>query len=146
MDRREDRRRKRRCARPEYTGAAASDPHRSRLRDAVGQAAGHTVDRGLHGHERHAQAERRLNQGLDAGLTISGAKEILVQLYAYAGFPRSLNALGELMKVVDARKQRGVQDAPGRAPGPVPTGRELLARSEERRVGKEGRSGWAPDR
>ena len=68
-----------------------------------------------------------LNEGLDAGLSISDAKEILVQLYAYAGFPRSLNALGELMKVVEARKQRGVQDAPGRNPGPLPTGKELLA-------------------
>ena len=69
-----------------------------------------------------------LNQGLDAGLTISEAKEILVQLYAYAGFPRSLNALGELMKVLDARKQRGIQDAPGSAPSrPVPKGDALLA-------------------
>ncbi|MFW9265871.1 cupin domain-containing carboxymuconolactone decarboxylase family protein [Pseudomonas sp. NR3] len=69
-----------------------------------------------------------LNQGLDAGLTVSEAKEILVQLYAYSGFPRSLNALGELMKVVEARKQRGVQDEPGREPtGPIPTGDALLA-------------------
>ncbi|MVV49908.1 cupin domain-containing protein [Pseudomonas sp. PB120] len=69
-----------------------------------------------------------LNQGLDAGLTVSEAKEILVQLYAYSGFPRSLNALGELMKVVEARKQRGVQDYPGREPGRViPVGDELLA-------------------
>ncbi|TFZ00126.1 carboxymuconolactone decarboxylase family protein [Ramlibacter humi] len=68
-----------------------------------------------------------LNEGLDAGLTVSDAREILVQLYAYAGFPRSLNALGELMKVLDARKQRGVQDAPGRDPAPVPRGQELLA-------------------
>jgi alkylhydroperoxidase/carboxymuconolactone decarboxylase family protein YurZ len=68
-----------------------------------------------------------LNQGLDAGLTISEAKEILVQLYAYVGFPRSLNALGELMKVVEARKQRGIQDAPGHEPSrAVPTGDELL--------------------
>lgn len=74
-----------------------------------------------------AQLNAALNQGLDAGLTVSDTKEILVQLYAYTGFPRTLNALGELMKVVDARKQRGVQDAPGRDPGPVPTGRELLA-------------------
>jgi alkylhydroperoxidase/carboxymuconolactone decarboxylase family protein YurZ len=64
-----------------------------------------------------AQLNAALNQGLDAGLTVSDTKEILVQLYAYTGFPRSLNALGELMKVVDARKQRGVQDAPGRDPG-----------------------------
>ena len=69
-----------------------------------------------------------LNQGLDAGLTVSDAKEILVQLYAYAGFPRSLNALGELMKVVEARKQRGIHDAPGRAPAkPIPKGDALLA-------------------
>ena len=68
-----------------------------------------------------------LNQGLDAGLTISDTKEILVQMYAYAGFPRSLNALGELMKVLDARRQRGVQDAPGRDPAAVPAGKELLA-------------------
>jgi quercetin dioxygenase-like cupin family protein len=68
-----------------------------------------------------------LNQGLDAGLTISESKEVLVQLYAYAGFPRSLNALGELLKVVEARKQRGVQDLPGREAGrTVATGNELI--------------------
>lgn len=69
-----------------------------------------------------------LHQGLDAGLTISEAKEILVHLYAYVGFPRSLNALGELLKVVDARKQRGIEDAPGREPSrAIPTGDQLLA-------------------
>lgn len=69
-----------------------------------------------------------LNQGLDAGLTISEVKEVLVQLYAYVGFPRSLNALGELMKVVEARKQRGIQDASGHEPSrAIPTGDELLA-------------------
>lgn len=69
-----------------------------------------------------------LNQGLDAGLSISEAKEILVQLYAYSGFPRSLNALGELMKVVEARKQRGIQDTAGREPSrAIPSGDELLA-------------------
>ena len=69
-----------------------------------------------------------LNQGLDAGLTVSEAKEILVQLYAYAGFPKSLNALGELLKVVQARQQRGIQDAPGREPSrAIPTGDALVA-------------------
>ena len=34
-----------------------------------------------------------LNAGLDAGLTLSEVKEILLQLYAYCGFPRSLNGL-----------------------------------------------------
>ncbi len=69
-----------------------------------------------------------LNQGLDAGLTVSEAKEVLVQLYAYVGFPKSLNALGELMKVVEARQQRGIQDAPGREPSrAIPTGDALVA-------------------
>ena len=69
-----------------------------------------------------------LNQGLDAGLTISEAKEVLVQLCAYVGFPKSLNALGELLKVVEARRQRGIQDAPGREPSrAIPTGGDLAA-------------------
>jgi 4-carboxymuconolactone decarboxylase len=69
-----------------------------------------------------------LNEGLDAGMSVSEAKEILVQLYAYVGFPKSLNALGELLKVTEARKQRGIKDAPGREPTrPAPTGDELIA-------------------
>jgi 4-carboxymuconolactone decarboxylase len=41
---------------------------------------------------------------------------------------RSLNALGELMKVVDARKQRGLQDVQGQTPvRPIPRGDALLA-------------------
>ena len=69
-----------------------------------------------------------LHAGLDAGLSISDAREVLVQLYAYVGFPKSLNALGELLKVVEARKQRGIQDAPGREPSrPIPTGDALVA-------------------
>lgn len=75
-----------------------------------------------------ARLNAALNQGLDAGLTLSEAKEVLVQLYAYAGFPKSLNALGELLKVVEVRKQRGIQDAPGREPSrAIPTGNELIA-------------------
>jgi 4-carboxymuconolactone decarboxylase len=73
------------------------------------------------------QLSAALNEGLDAGLTISDAKEILVQMYAYTGFPRSLNALSELMKVLEARKHAGVQDAVGQEPGPRPVGKELLA-------------------
>lgn len=67
-----------------------------------------------------------LNKGLDAGLSVAEAKEVLVQLYAYAGFPRALNALGELMKVLDERRSRGLKDAPGREAGAVPVGAALL--------------------
>ena len=69
-----------------------------------------------------------LNQGLDAGLTVSEIREILVQLYAYAGFPRSLNALSELIRVLEDRKQRGIQDPLGREPErTIPKGDALLA-------------------
>lgn len=69
-----------------------------------------------------------LNAGLDAGLTISDAREVLVQLYAYAGFPRSLNALAELKRVVDERKANGKKDALGREPSkPALKGDALMA-------------------
>lgn len=55
-----------------------------------------------------------LNAGLDAGLTINESKEILVQLYAYCGFPRSLNGINALMAVVDQRKALGKNDPVGK--------------------------------
>jgi 4-carboxymuconolactone decarboxylase len=104
------------------TPAAASAQALSRTQQAIAPIAAATAVGDI------PQLNAVLNQGLDAGLTVSEAKEVLVQLYAYAGFPRSLNALGELMKVLDARRQRGVQDAPGRDPSvPLPVGKELLA-------------------
>ena len=42
--------------------------------------------------------ETALGRALDNGLTVSEAKEALSQLYAYTGFPRSLNALGHFAK------------------------------------------------
>ena len=41
-----------------------------------------------------------LNKGLDDGLTVNEIKEVLVHLYAYTGFPRSLNALSAFMETV----------------------------------------------
>jgi 4-carboxymuconolactone decarboxylase len=71
---------------------------------------------------------KALEEALDAGLTVSETKEVLVQLYAYAGFPRCLNALGQLMKVVQERRDRGIQDEQGASPaGPIPKGDALLA-------------------
>lgn len=47
--------------------------------------------------------EKALNKGLDEGLTVNEIKEILVQMYAYCGFPRSLNGLKTFKNVVDLR-------------------------------------------
>ncbi len=66
-----------------------------------------------------------LAAGLDAGVTINEFKEILVQVYAYCGFPRSLNALETLRTLVQERKEQGIQDAEGKLSEPLPEGRSL---------------------
>ena len=47
--------------------------------------------------------EPAVRQALDNGVTINELKEAFSQLYAYTGFPRSLNALGILSKVLENR-------------------------------------------
>ncbi len=56
----------------------------------------------------------QLNAGLDSGLTINEIKEALVQLYAYCGFPRSLNAINTFKTVLDERKAKGINDVEGK--------------------------------
>lgn len=56
----------------------------------------------------------QLNNGLDAGLTINEIKEALVQLYAYCGFPRSLNAINTFKAVLDDRNLNGLKDLEGK--------------------------------
>lgn len=65
------------------------------------------------------ELKQALNNGLDAGLSINETKEVLVHLYAYAGFPRSLNAISTLEAVVTARKQNGISDVQGKQPSKV---------------------------
>jgi alkylhydroperoxidase/carboxymuconolactone decarboxylase family protein YurZ len=60
------------------------------------------------------QLKPQLNKGLDSGLTINEIKETLVQLYAYCGFPRSLNALNTFKVVLDERKTKGIIDSLGK--------------------------------
>lgn len=53
--------------------------------------------------------EPAVRTALDNGVTINELKEAFSQLYAYTGFPRSLNALGVLGKVLE-NKQAGWQE------------------------------------
>lgn len=53
-------------------------------------------------------------EALDGGVTINEIKEAFSQLYAYTGFPRSLNALETLRKVLEARKAEGKNDNEGK--------------------------------
>jgi len=72
------------------------------------------------------QLERALHEGLDAGLTVNEIKEILVQMYAYAGFPRSLNGITTFMAVLKDRQAKGITDAAGREASPPPADRSSV--------------------
>lgn len=63
---------------------------------------------------------QELAEGLEAGLTVNEIKEILIQSYAYAGFPRALNAINAFDAVLQERKARGITDQEGRSASPVP--------------------------
>ena len=54
-----------------------------------------------------------LARGLDCGLTVSEEKEVLTQLYAYCGFPRSMGALVTLMNLTKERAAQGIKDEAG---------------------------------
>jgi len=66
--------------------------------------------------------KQALAQGLDNGVTVNEFKEILVQVYAYCGFPRSLNALATLMQLETERENK---DKPGKLPANKPQGSSL---------------------
>ncbi|HBH85389.1 MAG: carboxymuconolactone decarboxylase [Bacteroidetes bacterium GWE2_41_25] len=61
-----------------------------------------------------------LNKGLDAGLSINEIKEVIVHLYAYCGFPRSIRGLQTFMEVLEVRKARGINDKMGADASPIP--------------------------
>lgn len=72
---------------------------------------------------RIPQLREALTEGLGSGLTINEINEILVQMYAYAGFPRSLNGLGTFMALLEERRAQGITDEAGPEPKPLPTDR-----------------------
>jgi len=80
-----------------------------------------------------------LNEGLDAGLTVNEIKEVLVQMYAYAGFPRSLNGIDTFMGVLEERGKKGIKDQIGKEASPLPANKssiELGTENQTRLAGK----------
>lgn len=65
--------------------------------------------------------KKALNEGLTAGLTVNEIKEVLVHLYAYCGFPRSIRGLQTFMEVLNERKAKGIADNMGRESSPITT-------------------------
>ncbi len=72
--------------------------------------------------------ESAIHNGLEAELTVSQIKEALSQLYAYTGFPRSLNALGVLQRVIGDRQAKGVKVIMGEDASALPDDYDALER------------------
>lgn len=70
--------------------------------------------------------KQALMQGLDDGLAVSEIKEALSQLYAYTGFPRSLNALDLLRQTLAEREAQGIKDNQGKDADPLPASYDAL--------------------
>jgi len=64
--------------------------------------------------------KQALNESLDVGMTVNEVEEVLVHVYAYAGFPRSFNGMMSFMSVMDERKAKGIKDEMGKEASPVP--------------------------
>src|SRR5256886_12664634 len=82
-----------------------------------------------------------LHAGLDAGLTVNEIKEILVQMYAYAGFPRSLNGIHTFMAAMDERHAKGSTEAIGKdaSRGPADMNKDPYgAQARARLAGQDG--------
>jgi 4-carboxymuconolactone decarboxylase len=63
--------------------------------------------------------KKALVGGLEADLTVNEIKEVLVHLYAYCGFPRSLQGLHTFIAVLEERKKQGIKDVVGKEATPV---------------------------
>lgn len=60
------------------------------------------------------------DDNIDTGLTVNEIKEILIQMYAYCGFPRSLNGISVLKSVLEERQKKGIKDVIGDDASPLP--------------------------
>lgn len=83
--------------------------------------------------------KKSLATALNNGMTVNQAKEVLVHLYAYTGFPRSLNALSTLNNLVQERKAAGIDDEMGPDATPLDPSVDRLAKGTEIQTAISGR-------
>lgn len=80
-----------------------------------------------------------LVQGLENGMTVNEIKEVLIQMYAYSGFPRCLTGLNTFLAVLDERKEQGIWDETGKDASPLPEHadiREIGAANQTKIIGR----------
>ena len=58
--------------------------------------------------------KQSLENALEVGITVNEVKELLVQAYAYCGFPRSLRAISVLDELLQERKAKGIKENYGK--------------------------------
>jgi len=64
--------------------------------------------------------KQTLSEALDAGVTVNEVEEVIVHVYAYAGFPRSFTAMMAFMAVMEERQAKGIKDEVGKEASRVP--------------------------
>lgn len=79
------------------------------------------------------------NRALEEGWTVSELKEMVLQLYAYTGFPRCLNASAALESVVKERRAQGKRDLPGVQPAKIPAGTDKYELGRQNLAGLMGK-------
>src|SRR5699024_580506 len=77
------------------------------------------------------QLNHAILNGLNTGLTVTEIKEVMVHLYAYSGFPRSIRGLNTLMAVLEERRAEGVTDELGPEASPIRDQRGKYGRGVE---------------
>ena len=87
------------------------------------------------------------DNALDGGLTVNECREVMMHLYAYAGFPRSIRGIQTLMATLEERRERGIADESGPDAGPIDENEHKYARGKsvlDSLVGRtiEGRSDY----
>ena len=68
-----------------------------------------------------------LTKGLEVSMTINEIKEVLIQAYAYCGFPRALNGLATVDEVLSERQSKNIHDTMGNDATPLPANTDILA-------------------
>ena len=81
-----------------------------------------------------------VKMALDNGVTINELKEAFSQLYAYTGFPRSLNALGVLNKVLENKQANWQEGKPWTRPAEWDDAKEAYELGKKNQTQLSGRA------
>ncbi|MBR1773981.1 MAG: carboxymuconolactone decarboxylase family protein [Bacteroidales bacterium] len=75
--------------------------------------------------------KQSLENALAVGMTVNEVKELLVQAYAYCGFPRSLQAISTLDELFKERKAKGIAENYGKESSNIEDTRAKYLRGAE---------------